>query len=80
MIKKKDYKYFKNLKYIIIDCLWFKFHPSHLNLEGSIKLINEFKPKKAILTNMHCTLDYDKLKKRLPSNIMPAYDGLEIYL
>ena len=24
---KKDFKYFKNLKYLIIDCLWYKFHP-----------------------------------------------------
>ena len=62
-IKLKDYKYFKNLKYIIIDCLWLKYHPSHLNLENSLKLIAEFKPKKAILTNLHSDLDYEKLKK-----------------
>ena len=34
------------------------------------------KPKKAILTNLHTDLDYDYLKKKLPSNILPAYDGL----
>ena len=33
-IAKKDYKYFKNLKYLIIDCLWFRYHPSHMNLEN----------------------------------------------
>ena len=26
-IYKKDLKYFKNLKYLVIDCLWYKFHP-----------------------------------------------------
>ena len=25
---------------------------------------------------MHVELDYDNLKKRLPQNIYPAYDGL----
>jgi len=25
-------------------------------------------------------LDYDELKKLLPKNVMPAYDGLEIIL
>ena len=32
-IKKKDYYLFNNLQYLIIDCLWYKKHPSHLNLE-----------------------------------------------
>ena len=79
-IYKKDYKYFKNLKYLIIDCLWYRNHPSHLNLEQSIKLIKLFKPKKAILTNLHCDLDYEILRKKLPKNIVPAYDGLKLKL
>ena len=29
-IYKKDYKYFRNLKHLVIDCLWYNFHPSHL--------------------------------------------------
>ena len=79
-ISKKDFIYFKNLKYLIIDCLWFKHHPSHLNLESSLNFINIFKPKKAILTNLHSDLDYDVLNKLLPKNISPAFDGLVINL
>ena len=79
-INEKDFKYFKNLKYLIIDCLWLKFHPSHLNLESSLKFIDIFKPKKAILTNLHSDLDYNFLKKRLPKNIIPAFDGMTIDL
>ena len=75
-----DYNYFKNLKYLIIDCLWLRHHPSHLNLEKSLKLINLFKPKKAILTNLHSDLDYDYLIKILPKNIIPAFDGLSLNL
>ena len=79
-IKTKDYKYFKNLKYLILDCLWLRHHPSHLNLENSLKLIKIFKPKKAILTNLHSDLDYTYLKKILPKNIIPAFDGLSLIL
>jgi len=79
-ISKKDYKYFKDLKYLVIDCLWLRFHPSHLNLENSLKFIDLFKPKKAILTNLHSDLDYNVLKKILPKNIIPAFDGLTINL
>ncbi len=78
-IHKKDYKFFNKLKYLVIDCLWYKNHPSHLNLEQSLKLIKIFSPDKAILTNLHSELDYEMLKKRLPKNIIPAYDGLKLY-
>ena len=79
-IFKKDYKNFKNLKYLIIDCLWYKYHPSHFNLEHSLELIKKFSPKKAILTNLHSDLDYKELKKKLPKNVIPAHDGLTINL
>ena len=79
-INEKDYKYFQNLNYLIIDCLWYRYHPSHLNLESSLELIRKFKPKKSILTNLHLDLDYQKLKRRLPKNVVPAYDGLSVNL
>ncbi len=65
-----------NLNYLIIDCLKIEKHPSHFNLEAALNFINLIKPKKAILTNLHTDLDYFKLKKKLPKNIIPAYDGL----
>ena len=79
-IYSKDFKDFKNLKYLIIDCLWYNYHPSHFNLETSLSIINKFKPKKAYLTNLSPVLDYKILKKKLPKNVAPAYDGLTISL
>ena len=76
----KNHKYFKNLNYLIIDCLWHRYHPSHLNLENSLKLIKKFKPKKSILTNLHSDLDYQKLKRKLPKDVVPAFDGLSVNL
>ena len=79
-IYKKDFQYFKNLEYLIIDCLWYDHHPSHFNLETSLHIIKRFKPKKAILTNLSHILDYKTLKKKLPKNVIPAYDGLTLKL
>ena len=56
-IYNKDYKYFRNLQYLIIDCLWYNYHPSHFNLETSLAIIKKFKPKRAILTNLSPVLD-----------------------
>ena len=62
-IFEKDYKYFINLKYLIIDCLWYKDHPSHFNLEKSLEMIKKFSPTKTILTNLHTDIDYNEIKK-----------------
>ena len=71
---------FKNLKYLIIDCLRYKEHPSHFSLNEVIELVKKIKPKKTILTNLHYDLDYDSLYKLLPKNMIPAHDGLELNL
>ncbi len=80
MIYEKDYKHFTNLKYFVIDCLRFKKHPSHFNLDEVLELIRILKPKKSILTNLHVDLDYNKLKKILPKSVLPAYDGMNFNL
>ena len=79
-IKKNYYKLFSNLKFLIIDCLWYRYHPSHLNLEKILDLIKVIRPKKTILTNLHSDLDYNELNKKTPKNVVPAYDGLTINL
>ncbi len=76
----KDYKHFQNLRYLVIDCLWYDKHPSHFNLETSLSMIKKFMPKKAFLTNLSHVLDYKELKKKLPINVVPAHDGLSIKL
>ena len=75
-IPLKSLKYLKNLNYLIIDCFREEKHVTHFCLEDALKLIKLVKPKKSILTNLHVDLDYKYLKKKLPSNIIPAYDGL----
>ena len=52
-IFSKDLNFFKNLKYLVIDCLRFNKHPSHFSLDEVIKINEYLKPKKTILTNMN---------------------------
>jgi phosphoribosyl 1,2-cyclic phosphate phosphodiesterase len=77
---KKDYKRLKELDYLIIDCLWYKKHTAHFNLHQVLDLVKILSPKKTILTNMHTDLDYNELKKKLPKNIVPGYDGMTVNL
>ena len=75
-IPRESIKNLYDLEYLIIDCLKRNKHPSHFNYDDALELIKLVKPKKAILTNLHTDLDYNYLKKKLPSNISPAFDGL----
>ena len=79
-ILSNDFRYFKNLEYLIIDCLWYKYHPSHFNLDTALDMIKIFKPKKTILTNLSHDIDYKYILKKLPPNIIPAYDGMKVTL
>tara|TARA_B100000965_G_scaffold395630_1_gene409411 strand:- start:2219 stop:2983 length:765 start_codon:yes stop_codon:yes gene_type:complete len=75
-IPNRSLKYLYNLNFLIIDCLRRSKHPSHFNYDDALELVNLVKPKKTILTNLHTDLDYSYLQKKLPKNIIPAYDGL----
>ena len=79
-IYTKDINKFKNLKYFIIDCLRYAPHYSHFNLNDVFKIVNLIKPKKTILTNLNNDMDYNKLLKKLPKNIVPAYDGMSLII
>ena len=77
---KKDIRKLMKLDYLIVDCLWYKNHPAHFNLDQILSLVKILSPIKTILTNMHSDLDYDQLKKKLPKNIIPGYDGMTVSL
>jgi len=77
---KKDYKKLTKLDYLIVDCLWYRNHFAHFNLDQVLDLVKILLPKKTILTNMHSDLDYGHLKKILPKNIIPGYDGMTVIL
>jgi phosphoribosyl 1,2-cyclic phosphate phosphodiesterase len=62
----------------IIDALWYRRHPSHLSVGEALEWIKRIAPARAILTNMHIDLDYEELRRQLPPNVEPAFDGLKI--
>jgi phosphoribosyl 1,2-cyclic phosphate phosphodiesterase len=66
------------LDVLVIDCLQYKRHPSHLSLEQAMDWIGRIQPKRAILTHMHIPLDYDTVCRETPDHVEPAYDGMRI--
>jgi phosphoribosyl 1,2-cyclic phosphate phosphodiesterase len=62
----------------IVDALRRTPHPSHFSLSETLGWIERMKPKRAVITNMHVDLDFDTLRRELPSHVEPAHDGLEL--
>jgi phosphoribosyl 1,2-cyclic phosphate phosphodiesterase len=62
----------------IIDALRYKPHPSHFSLDEALAWIEKMRPRRAVVTNLHTDLDYEELRRRLPKNVEPAYDGMRI--
>lgn len=71
----------KNLDLLIITALRREKHISHFNLEQTLAVIEEVRPKQAYLTHMsHYIGLHADLEKELPENIAPAYDTLSVIL
>jgi phosphoribosyl 1,2-cyclic phosphate phosphodiesterase len=62
----------------ILDALRYRQHPSHFSVADALHWLERVKPKRAILTNMHSDLDYEKLRRELPPHVEPAHDRLTI--
>jgi len=70
----------ENLELWIIDGLRYAPHPSQFSVDDALAWIERFKPKRAVITNMHSDLDYEVLRQSLPANVVPAYDGMRLTL
>jgi phosphoribosyl 1,2-cyclic phosphate phosphodiesterase len=64
----------------IVDALRMTPHPTHAHLDLALEWIERFRPKRAILTNMHIDMDYATLARTLPPGVEPGYDGLRFTL
>lgn len=64
----------------IVDALRPEPHPTHAHLDLTLSWIERVKPRRAILTHMTSEMDYQTLRRALPSGVEPAHDGLVVEL
>jgi phosphoribosyl 1,2-cyclic phosphate phosphodiesterase len=66
------------LDVLVLDCLRFKEHPTHLWLDKALEYIEKIKPKRAYLTHIAHDVMHERDSARLPDGVEWAYDGLEV--
>jgi phosphoribosyl 1,2-cyclic phosphate phosphodiesterase len=80
-ISDEEKEKMKGADLIILDALRKKKHISHFNLEQALVLLEELKPKKALLTHIsHYMGLHDDVNNELPNNIKLAYDRQQMTL
>jgi phosphoribosyl 1,2-cyclic phosphate phosphodiesterase len=77
-IPRQSWPSLENLELWIIDGLRYAGHPSHFSINDALAWIDRFKPRRAVITNMHSDLDYEVLRQSLPKGVIPAYDGMRL--
>jgi phosphoribosyl 1,2-cyclic phosphate phosphodiesterase len=61
----------------VLDALRYTPHPMHSNVEQSLALVSELKPKRAWFTHICHDLGHEAANAKLPTNVRLAYDGLK---
>ena len=79
-IPHESWPLLENLDLWILNGLRYAPHPSHFSVDDALSWIGRFKPRRAIITNMHSDLDYEVLRHKLPDNVVPAYDGMRLHV
>ena len=79
-IPEESWPALESLDLWIVDGLRYAGHPSHFSVNDALSWIERFKPKRAVITNMHSDLDYEVLRQSLPAGVIPAYDGMRLTL
>jgi len=70
----------RGLDVLVIDALRYTPHPTHFSVAEALALIEEVKPRRGVLTNLHTDIDYAVLAGQGPGHVEPAYDGMRIDL
>ncbi len=68
----------KGLKLLLLDCLRYTTHFTHINLEQSLHFASLIKADSTYFIHMTHEIEYASLSAQLPSNVFVGYDGLKI--
>jgi phosphoribosyl 1,2-cyclic phosphate phosphodiesterase len=60
----------------VVGCISWKPHPTHAHVGKVLEWAERVQPKRLVLTHLGLGLDYEALRRALPADAEPAYDGM----
>ncbi|MEO8435498.1 MAG: MBL fold metallo-hydrolase [Pyrinomonadaceae bacterium] len=68
----------QNLDVLVLDCLRFKEHPTHLWVDKALEYVEKIKPRRAFFTHIAHDVKHERDSAKLPDGVSWAYDGLSV--
>lgn len=68
----------RGLDILFLDALRHRPHPTHSNIENSLRLVEALQPKRAFFTHISHDLGHAATNATLPANVKLAHDGLKL--
>ena len=76
-ISDKEMLKLNGLDTLVINALRYESHPSHLNIEEALEIINQVKPKQTFFTHISHNMGFhEEVCSSLPKSVSLAFDGL----
>ena len=67
-----------DLDVLVLDCLRFTPHPTHLWVDKALEYVEKLKPRRTFFTHIAHDVKHARDSARLPDGVQFAYDGLEV--
>lgn len=77
-IPEESWALLEGLELLVLDCLRYRDHPTHMRLEEALAVAERVGAKRTVFTHFTHDVDYAELVTRLPEGMEPAYDGLRL--
>ena len=68
----------QGLDALVLDCLRFREHPTHLWVDKALTYVDQLKPRRTFFTHIAHDIKHERDSARLPAGVEFAYDGLVI--
>lgn len=76
-ISDKEMLKLNGLDALVINALRYESHPSHLNIEEALEIVDQVKPKQTFFTHISHNMGFhEEVCSSLPKSVSLAFDGL----
>jgi len=68
----------QGLDVLVLDCLRFTEHPTHLWVDKALRYVDQLKPRRTFFTHIAHDIKHARDSVHLPAGVEFAYDGLVV--
>jgi len=77
-IPQESFPLLQDLDILFLDALRHRPHPTHSNIENSLRLVERLRPRRAFFTHISHDLPHAETNATLPPHVRLAHDGLKL--